>query len=256
MQAQQILVERIHMQPVFLVVDNIQDDEASCEEARAYLRIPYRCGSKLLFTSRSLGILERVFGDRSLCESFCHPLPKLEIMEAASILLRKAAPTRELTSFTNTELAVILSCVDLIARFPRTAIVTDTDKGIIEQVTDNTGTDSATALRRYHPLALRALGVFLYDVAEGDVLCWKIELLHHYHDMFKLSPEAPSVFLILGIGFKRLSLLTKMLFLDLALFAPLDYFKNLEERVLWLASIHAESTSTIRLKVSKFILYM
>lgn len=229
-QAQQILFQCIPLQAGFLAIDNIQDDEVSCEEARSYLKLPFCGGSKVLFTARTLDILEKVLKTRISCLS----LPDLTFEEATKILLHKGAPTRKATSFTRDEQESIIYCVYTCC-FPQK---------------NHDGSDLDINDRRFHPLALRALGVFLHDIDYKDVLQWKKEIYHQYHNRFKLSVEAPAMFRILGLEFQKLTLSSKLLFLDLAVYAPLDYLTTPKERIFWLANIHGENVFTIKMKVS------
>ena len=208
---------RMGGQDVFLAVDNVEDAECSRQQARDFLKCTFSAGSKLLVTCRSSIVVKDVLGRDE--EVFCKPAPNVDAIEALSIFLNKAAPGRSIPSLSAEEKSVVVKCAE-----------------------------QACFSGKYHPLALKALASYYNDVDARNPLGWQ----NHPNDIHKLRPcresESGTIFQILGLGFGTLCKLTKLLFLDVALFVP-----NISveiDTIEWLSAIHREEPSTIRRKVS------
>lgn len=68
---------------------------------------------------------------------------------------------------------------------------------------------------QYHPLVLRALGCYFYDVDEDNLLNWKQHLL--VTNKLQESRESKRVSGILGLNYFALPNIGKLVFLDVAL---------------------------------------
>ena len=221
-------------QPVFLAIDNVGDYEASREEARNYVqRLPR--GSKVLATARSREILKDVLGE----VEYCKPIPRLQLEEAATLFLSKAAPKRSVSSLIPEEREIVERCLRE-CQFE--------DKGYPS--------------REYHPLVLRGLGTYFHDVDSENVMRWGEAL----EDKNKLqrSREAKSVNDILGLNYRSLSDQVKLVFLDSAIywqgsgyhqFSGHSWWLRGEEGddlnlwVLWISEVHGVSPSEAKMMV-------
>ena len=218
LQAQLQMKRRMGGQDVFLAIDNIEDAESSHGQVQDFLKCTFSAGSKLLVTGRSSIVVKNVLGwwDEDI---YCKPVPNVDATEALSIFIEKAAPGRSISSLSAEEKSVVEECAE-----------------------------QACFSGKYHPLALRALASYYNDVDARNPLGWQ----DHLNDIHKLRPcresESGTIFQILGLGFGTLCKLTKLLFLDMALFVP-----NISARIdtiEWLSAMHREEPSTIRRKVS------
>jgi hypothetical protein len=224
------LKNRLKGIPVFLAVDNVQDDEASRQEARNFLEYITCPGSKVLITSRSRDIVNSVLHDVSCCE----PIPNLDESEAMELFLKIAAPMIESTSSLNVEeIEVLRECL-------KCCYFT-----IEESVAPNTVSSTTSGdckIGHYHPLALRSVASFLQDryVDKSSILSWKKNLedpsLMLYH-----SRESKDIFNILGLDFDRLCETGKQLFLDVAVFASTATISDPHQVFDYLLKIHGKS---------------
>ena len=207
---------------MFIAVDNVEDAESSRQQARDFLKCTFSAGSKLLVTGRSSIVVRNVLGRDE--EIFCKPVPSVDAIEALSIFLDKAAPTRSISSLSAEEKSVVVKCAE-----------------------------QACFSGKYHPLALRALAYYYNDVDARNPLGWQ----NHLYDIHNLLPcresESGTIFQILGLGFGTLSKAMKFLFLDMALSNPFGIVRGVSfdiDPIEWLSAMHREETSTIRRKVS------
>ena len=204
---------------MFLAVDNVEDAESSRQQAQDFLKCTFSAGSKVLVTGRSSIVVRNVLGRDE--QFICKPVPNVDAIEALSIFLDKAGPGKSITSLSAEEKSVVCKCAE-----------------------------QACFSRKYHPLALRALASYYYEVDARNPLCWQ----SHLDDIHKLrlcrESESGTIFQILGLGFGKLPKATKLLFLDVALFIPpRRRFLDITT-IEWLSAMHGEETSTIKRKVS------
>lgn len=174
--------------PVFLAVDNVQDDEASRQEARDYLKCVCCEGSIVLITSRSRVILEDVLSDPKCCK----PVPTLTEVESMELFLQIAMPKMKLASFDEEQVrALRMTCT----RYCLVSVQEDAPSGIGEVVFKD---DKPMIVIKsgdeenghYHPLAIRAVASFLHDRFLGNysMLSWDgdIMLPHSREDIFSI----------------------------------------------------------------------
>ena len=224
------LKKRLKGKPVFLAIDNVQDDEASRQEARNTLEYITCPGSKVLITSRSPDIVNSVLHDVSCCK----PIPNLNKLEAMELFLKIAAPMIESTSSLNVEeIKVLLDCL-------KCSYFT-TEESVAQNTVSST-TSGNRNIGHYHPLALRSVASFLQDryVDRSSILDWKKNLedpsLMLYH-----SRESKDIFNILGLDFDRLCETGKQLFLDVAVFASTAAISDPRQVFDYLLKIHGKS---------------
>lgn len=239
--------------PVFLVIDNISDDEASRDEARAYLKAGFHPDSLIMITSRSQDIVKALFNDSE--SKYCKAMPNLTEEEAGIIFLQRAAPQRTLATLSDAEREILKLCLDQ-CRYPNPH--EGQKKRNIEDY------------RQYHPLALRALAVYFFEIDNNNLLSWKKNL--YDDDKLKLSRESSEIFRILGLQFSTFDKKKKLIFLDVALhystfwrsqehdnkqqiirsgsFEWYHAFLDVEYYVIWLAEIHEERTRAMECQVS------
>ena len=224
------LKKRLKGIPVFLAVDNVQDDEASRQEARNFLEYITCPGSKVLITSRSQDIVNSVLHDVSCCK----PIPNLDESEAMELFLQIAAPMIESTSSLNVEeIKVLQECLK--------CCYFTTEESVAQNTVSRT-TSGNRNIGHYHPLALRSVASFLQDryVDRSSILNWKMNLedpsLMLYH-----SRESKDIFNILGLDFERLCETGKQLFLDVAVFASTATISDPRQVFDYLLEIHGKS---------------
>lgn len=215
-------------EPVFLALDNVQDDEASRQEARDYLKCVCCEGSIVLITSRSRIILDDVLSDPKLCK----PVPTLTEEESMELFRQVAVPKRKLESFDKEQVRVLWkSCIPYcFFSFQEGA-----SSGIGELLfNDVRPRDEENG--HYHPLAIRAVASFLHDrfLENNGVLSWDGDIM--------LPKSREDIFSILGLGFDSLSQKAKQIFIDVALYAPPLRSDGLYD---WLLAVHGGSDNGV-----------
>ena len=220
--------------PVFLAVDNVQDDEASRQEARDYLKCVCCEGSIVLITSRSRVILEAVLSDPKCCK----PVPTLTEVESMELFLQIAMPKMKLASFDEEQVrALRMTCTrhcffsaqeDAPSGIGEVVFKGDRPMIVIKSGDEENG--------HYHPLAIRAVASFLHDRFLGNynMLSWDGDIMLHH--------SREDIFGILGLGFDALSDKAKQLFLDVALCAPPHLSDDLYD---WLLDVHGGSDNGV-----------
>ena len=218
--------------PAFLVIDNVQFDGVSDQEVREYLNIKYHCRSKIMIISRSLDVVEGLLGKLV----YCHQIPCLTRDEAAGVFLQ-GAPQLDYSSLSCNERAIVEDCL-------REAWFSHCE----EPLRQNGG-------GHFHPLALKALGVYLYERNQpSDVLSWNT-YLHEYGKLKDTRESYKRMFEILGLQFNTLDRMTQLMFVDISLYAsealraPILSNSPLEELIGWLANVHGKPTELVRSKV-------
>ena len=212
---------------MFLVIDNVQADKVSKEEARQYMNVEYNSSSKILVISRSSDVVAEVLGG----SHYCHRMPFVTREEAGEVFLQHVDPSIAYSSLTSDERTVILKCVG-DARF--------SDGGDREC---------------YHPMALMSLGVYFRRWKGANVMLWQ-EHLPEYGKVKSTQESYVGMLKVLGLQFNTLDGTTQFMYLDICLFArealqrPLLSNSRLEDLIGWLADIHGKETKVVKSKVS------
>ncbi|KAG0625969.1 hypothetical protein M758_2G092400 [Ceratodon purpureus] len=224
-----------NQRPVFLAIDNVGDCEASRSEARKYLNVGLPSGSKVLVTARSQEILKSVLRGTE----YCKPIPRLEWLEAATLFLSYAAPWVSSDSDLKAEESVIVARCVSECRFK----------------------DMGYRSSQYHPLVLRALGTYFYDVDSGNVMRWEEALKNR--NKLQRSREARNVNAILGLNYDSLPDIMKLVFLDCALYSPRrrewqrrpwwqhEEVNDMNMWVSWISEVHGVSPSDAKWMVER-----
>ncbi|KAG0606188.1 hypothetical protein M758_9G120900 [Ceratodon purpureus] len=233
-----LLKRRMKEYPVFLVIDNVQPNElVSKEEVLKYLSIEYHPGSKIMVISRSPDVVEDLLGEsRYSCK-----MPCLTREEAAELFLQKGAPQiKDYSSLTTDQRSVVDSCLEE-ACFSDQGLYGE--KPLYQKKAGH-----------YHPLALQALGVFVRGSKSLDIMSWK-SYLHGYGKIKCTRESYKSMFEILGLQFNTLDKMTKLMFLDISLYAskaletPMLSNSPLEDLIDWLANVYEEPIEVVRAKI-------
>lgn len=220
--------------PVFLAIDNVGDSQSSRDEAQSFVKAILAFGSKVLVTSRSGEVLESVLGHAK----YCKPIPRLEEHEATKLFLSVAILNKtSLALLKHEECKIVEKCLKEF-RFIEDGYPTS----------------------QYHPLVLRALGVYFHDVDKYNVKKWE-EVLGNTKKV-QQSRELGHVNNVLGLNYNSLPEMLKLAFMDLAFYIRynLKFFMSLrwwegvqsdfELCVAWLATLHGVVPSQARMMVS------
>ena len=222
-------------EPVFLAVDNVQDDEASRQEARDYLKCVCCEGSIVLITSRSRAILEDVLSDPKCCK----PVPTLTEEECMELFLQIAIPKMKLATYNEEQVQTLRRictryCFFSVQEGASSAIAELVFKDYKPMIVIKSGHEKNG---HYHPLAIRAVASFLHDV-----LLEKNTRERIWDGRIMLPHSREDIFSILALGFDSLSLKAKQLFLDAALYAPPLRSDELYD---WLLAVHGGSDNGV-----------
>lgn len=216
-------------EPIFLIVDNICDNLKSQAEAKKYLSATSHEKSRILITSRFVSVVKDIL----LEEEYYIPMPALKKEEAAHLFLQKGGKTY-----------ASLTCLE---------------KTKVEYYIEKTHLSCSAfswpscGQEVYHPLALRALGAFLFKEGGDGISSWKIV----FEDEEFASPTDYSwIYKILDLQFTVFGKTTQLLFLDVALYLELwsenPYTGSLSHEYMidWLAVIDEDSIDQVYTKVS------
>jgi hypothetical protein len=272
--------EYIKREPVFLVIDNVINDERSWKEAHDYLTVGFHPESRIVITSRSRVIVQDLLPH----VEFCKPMPKLSEREAGEIFLKSGAPMKSYSSLTDEERRILKLCIKL-CRFRteedpsyETRFVSLEDEHEYEDdhenenedevyekwVTYNEVEDNGECWRSYsyHPLALSALGDFFYRfISNKNMLLWKEHLAENkvlLNDVWKSS----NVLRIVGMQFRTFHQNEQLLFLDIALYGETwlevtreggESPRSFKAWLDWLSVLHEESPAVVERRVSTFL---
>lgn len=225
----------LKQEKVFLVIDNVLD-EHSVDEARRYLEVDYHYESKILITSRSQEIVEELLHE----SNFCKPMPDLIEEEAIKIFLNKCSLGNKLYNLTNEVRQKVGSCIK-------------------QCMFSHDGSYSSTSIdgTLYHPMVLAALGSYFLEIERTNghlnwANCLKVV------DNFKVSRHFSDIFQNLKLRFETFDEITKLLFLDIALYGEVymtstfNGFPDNNKWVTWLAGVHGEPREVIREQVLVF----
>ena len=179
----------IWKQKSFLTIDNVWNDSDSLEQGKLYLEAPFVEGSWVIITSRFKQTLRYLQVD----ENACFEMPKLDKDDARKLFLYHAANGKEIEK--RDDLVAIEKCV----------------KSCYFRKGEGRGS-------HYHPLSLKALGVFLqYGGKEPSV--WREDLQKLKESSYSHEPKN-HLFKILRKNYDRVPEWEQGLFMDVALFYP------------------------------------
>ena len=176
-------------QKSFLTIDNVWDDFDSLEQGKLYLRAPLVEGSWVIITSR----FKKTLRSLNVDENACFEMPELDKDDARKLFLYHAANGKEIEK--RDDLVAIEKCV----------------KSCYFRKGEGRGS-------HYHPLSLKALGVFLQFGGEEPSV-WMKNLQKLKELSYSQHPKNP-LFEILRINYDRLPKWEQELFMDVALFSP------------------------------------
>lgn len=215
-------------EPVFLVIDNVTDDEHLQKEAHDYLMVGFHPESRIVITSRSKVILQDLVPD----VKFCMPMPPLTQAEAGAIFLRSSAPMKSITMLTDEERTIIGLCIQ--------QCLFESDEDVF-----------FWRKKSYHPLALSALGDFFYRFHRNkSMLLWKDHLEKNKNLLKDVWKSKPSIMSIIDLQFSTLHPSEQLLFLDIALYRKHWDIWGLRMWVEWLSGLHEEKPTVVERKVS------
>lgn len=210
-QGQLLLLERLHRYKAFVALDNVNDTQEMLDSARILLRAGFHPESKVLVTARSCNVLERVFG--GLVEPSLVAVPKLTQEEAICLFLQHATYQKlNFESFSPECQDVILRCVERCFQG--------------------------------HPLALKTLGARLCNISDIDPLQWS-EVLEDLDFKMSLDRVHP-IFSILRASYDALPERHKLIFIDIALYAPQRVLWSVGTLCHWLGYLHQRKPHTIK----------
>lgn len=178
-------------QPIFLAIDNV--DEDSAEQAKTYLRAKHLFGngSMVVVTSRSLCQLEAL----NIHKDDCLGMPELELCEARELFRNHAKSIGDVEY--ELDERIIARCLQM-CRF---------NKGDGESY-------------HYHPLALTVLGNEVREQMTRDIFdptLW-YSRFSRIEESYKVLETKKQIFSILRISYDTLVHNDQMLFMDVALF--------------------------------------
>ncbi|KAG0592572.1 hypothetical protein KC19_1G263300 [Ceratodon purpureus] len=236
-QGNAILKDALFKRDVFLALDNVPEGSTEYVQILLYF-LSSSC--KAIVTSRSLENLKNVLEGKPIkisviargslhVESIPREkisyiqVPTLDKDEALKIFLQYAiAPTRLLSPFTAEEMDVLETCI-------KRCFYVDKDQPIVLS-------NSSLVCGHYHPLSLQALGSYLKGIDPQEPLQWiqKSKILLERRLFYKHS-----IFEILRAGYDALdNLQDKLIFLDIAVFAPRGKLNEIHDLCSWLGAIH------------------
>jgi hypothetical protein len=183
-----LLIQHVPKHRLFLVVDNVWDQQNSREEARSFLSLPFKKGSVVLVTARSIEILN-LFKNMEIPWKECFSTPFLDTHTATNLFLNSPG-YKSLSELEPKEKALTTTFVDSCQFSLR----------------DSLGGGE------YHPLALRVLGGYVGQYM-GPWENIKIDF-----KSFGENEKKDPLFSVLEIGWEGLSTECRSLFLDIVQF--------------------------------------
>jgi hypothetical protein len=215
LQCEDVLLKfKIWKKKTFLTIDNVWDDYDSLQQGKLFLRAPFVEGSWVIITSR----FRKTLISLNVDESACFEMPELDKDDARNMFLYHAANGKK---FENTE------DVDAIEECIKSCYF---GKG------EGRGS-------HYHPLSLKALGVFLqYGGKEPSV--WMKDLQKLKDSSYLQEPINP-LFNILRSNFDRLPKGEQELFMDLVVFFPKSDCFDKPVLMEWLCLVHNKEKEMI-----------
>ena len=183
MQVRNLLIQHVPKHRLFLVVDNVWDQQHSRQEAKSFLSLPFKKGSVVLVTARSIDILNLF--KNIIPWKDCFSTPFLDTHAATNLFLNSAG-YKSLSELQPKEQALTTTFVHS-CWFSLPA---------------------SLGGRQYHPLALRVLGGYVGQYM-GPWENIKIDF-KNMGENEKIDP----LFSVLEIGWEALSTNCRSLFLD------------------------------------------
>ena len=224
-----LLKSRMPHHKVFLSVDNVWED--GLEEARMYLELGYQCGSKVLVTSRSVGVLESL---KLSAKEDCIEMPELEEESATKLFLHHVGCGHE--NFDEERWNIIRRCVEA-CRFHKAYVGDSRNEISLEGKRKREECESR--MKQYLPLALKVWGIQLGHMNE-DPLRWEESLRNldkHKFNVFRKQDHP--LFILLRQGYDALAVQEQRVFMDLAFFVPRCFSWNIKTNIVeWLSLIY------------------
>ena len=202
----------IWKQKSFLTIDNVWDDFVSLQQGKLYLRAPFVEGSWVIITSR----FKKTLRSLNVDENACFEMPELDKDDARKLFLYHAANGKEFEK--RDDLVAIEKCI----------------KSCYFRKGEGRGS-------HYHPLSLKALGVFLQYGGKEPSL-WTKDLEKLKESSYSQEPKNP-LFNILRINFDELPKWEQELFMDVVLFHPGTSCKS--DLMEWLCLVHNKKNGEI-----------
>ena len=196
LQCEDVLLKfEIWKQKSFLTIDNVWDDLHSLEQGKLFLRAPFVEGSWVIITSR----FKKTLISLNVDENACFEMPELDKDDARHMFLYHASNGKKIEKWE--DVCAIEQCI----------------KSCYFGKGEGRGW-------HYHPLSLKALGVFLqYGGKEPSV--WVKDLQKLKESSYSQQPVNP-LFNILRSNFDGLPKWEQDSFMDLVIFCPLPSFKK------------------------------
>ena len=187
-----LLDKDIWKQKSFLTIDNVANDPDSLGQGKLYLEAPFVEGSCVIITSRFKQSLRHLQVD----ETACFEIPELDKDDAKRMFLYHAPIAKEFEQWDDLE--AIEKCIESC------------------YVSKGDGQRS-----HYHPLSLKALGVFLQHRGKESSV-WRKDLEKVKELSYSQEPKNP-LFVNLRRNFDIVDEWWQGLFMDVALFYPRSY---------------------------------
>lgn len=239
---------RLHERDVFLALDNVPEGSTEFVQILLHFLSPR---SKAIVTSRSSENVRNALEGKpiKITSRFRHVtvesiprekvsyirVPTLDKDEALKMFLHHALdPIRVLSPFTTEEMEVLETCMN---------------RCFYPNKDQCSGTNPTSG--HYHPLSLQALGSYLNGIDSREPLQWmqRTNILQKRSLFYKNS-----VFDILGAGYDALpSQQDKLIFLDVAVFAPRGKLNDFHELCTWLGAVHGLDQEETLHKVSYLV---
>ena len=226
------LKEHLPRQAVFLAVDNVQDDDL--QWLQCIINCAHHPDSKFVVTSRCSGNVQSIVKNKDVC----WPVPTLTENEAVELFVRSAVPTLNIripSSYSRDQetVKILKDCIQ---------------ECFFSSDVRDPCSSGQTSRGHYSPMLLQALGSSIKEANFG-LLIQKCRLwgkLQHFHKH--------KIFEILRSEYDALyPQRSKLLFLDVALFAPREKLRKLDDLCAWLEVMHDYSREEILHKVGNYI---
>jgi hypothetical protein len=219
-----LLIQHVPKHRLFLVVDNVWDQQKSRQEAQSFLSLPFKKGSVVLVTARSIEILN-LFKNMEIPWKECFSTPFLDTHAATNLFLNSAGYK------------------SLLQLEPKEKALTTT---FVESCCFSM--PGSLGGGEYHPLALRVLGGYVGQYM-GPWENIKIDF-KSFGENEKIDP----LFSVLEIGWEGLSAECQTLLLDIVQF-QISYigFDGVGECLEWYPAIFDVEEARVREWVSPYL---
>lgn len=164
--------EYMKLEPVFLAIDNVTNDDSSWKEAHEYLIVGFHSQSRVMITSRSVSNIQDLLPDIK----FCIPMPRLTVKDARELFLRSAAPLKFTFTLTDDERRIVGLCIlQCLFEWEQYRFWSEPNKDELRFLLDKHVCDKRR--KSYHPGALSAFGDFFRKYfSNAGMLRWSIIL--------------------------------------------------------------------------------